>query len=108
MKNPITIFTAGPKEPTAAKASLEASLNAIDYEAIKVVQETKFRETLKSGNYAEIIKVFNEKGISSSVGHFFGLQDATFCSMIVALLHGEKREEIIKLLEKYLPTEIPR
>lgn len=108
IKYRLMVAAVSQKNEAEAKASLEASLNAIDYEAIKVVQETKFRETLKSGNYAEIIKVFNEKGISSSVGHFFGLQDATFCSMIVALLHGEKREEIIKLLEKYLPTEIPR
>ena len=95
------------KNETEAKTSLDTALAAIDYETIKAVEESRF-ETAKEGSYAEIIKVFNEKNIAKSVGHFFGLSNEAYCSTIISLIKGRKKAEISAALVPYLPTEIPR
>lgn len=96
------------KSDDEAKASLNAALQTIDYEETKSEQESKFREPLDRADYAGVLRVFNEKGLISSIGHFFGLNDKEYCSTILALLNGNLRNEIVKAVEKYLPTEIPR
>ena len=91
-----------------AKNSLTTLLGSIDYEQIKTEQSEIFQSAL-SESYASVIKVFNEKGIAKSVGHFFGLNDQNYCPLVLALLNTkEKREAIINALAPYLPTEIPR
>lgn len=96
------------KSDDEAKTSLNAALHAIDYEKTKSEQEIKFREPLDRTDYADILRVFNEKGLINSIGHFFGLNDKAYCSIILALLNGNMCNEIVKAIEKYLPTEIPR
>ena len=90
-----------------AKTSLNAALAAIDYEAIKAVEEARF-EAAKNGSYADVIKVFNEKNIAKTIGRFFGLTNDAYCSTIVSLMKGAKKAEIVAALAPYLPTEIPR
>ena len=96
------------KSNDEAKASLNAALQAIDYEKTKSEQETKFRELLARADYASILRVFNEKGLISSIGHFFGLNDKEYCNTILDLLDGQMHDEIIDAVSKYLPTGIPR
>lgn len=96
------------KNDSEAKTSLKTVFESINYEQIKEDQEAKFKASLASNDYAEVIKVFNEKNIAKTIGHFFGLQDATFCSMVIALLQGEKSDDILAAFEGYLPTQILR
>lgn len=96
------------KNETEAKDSLNTILGSIDYEQIKTEQEERFKAVLSSNDYAKVISVFNEKNIPKDIGHFFDLANIAYCSTIIALLNGEKREEIISALVNYLPTEIPR
>lgn len=96
------------KSDEDVKTSLNAALHAIDYEKTKSEQETEFRKSLDRADYAGILRVFNEKGLSNSIGHFFGLDNKVYCSTILALLNGKMHSEIVDALVKYLPTEIPR
>ena len=91
-----------------AKASLNAALCAIDYEKTKSGQETKFKKALAGVDYAIVLRVFNEKGLINSIGHFFGLSDKKYCNTILALLNGRMHDEIVAAISKYLPTEISR
>lgn len=96
------------KNEADARSSLDSVLVGINFDEIKAEQETKFESAISGGNYLEVIKVFNEKGIAKSIGHFFGLQNTDYCSIVIALLQGAKRADIIASLLPYLPTEIPR
>ena len=89
-----------------AKRSLDNILANIDFEKIKKEQEKIFNDALAEG-YASVLKVFNEKGIVKSVGHFFGIENKNFCQLVLGLLNGEKREAIISVIKPYLPMEIP-
>lgn len=95
------------KSETEAKASLDAALAAIDYDAIKTSEQARF-DAAQSGSYADIIKVFNEKNISKSIGRFFGLSNDAYCSTIVSLIKGTKKAEIIAAIAPYLPPDVPR
>lgn len=96
------------KNDDEAKSSLDTAMQSIDYEKTKSEQEPKFREPLDRRDYEGILRVFNEKGLSNSIGRFFGLDNKVYCSTILALLNGKMHSEIVEALVKYLPTEIPR
>lgn len=96
------------KNESEAKSSLDAAIAGINYDAIRAEQEQKFQAALQGGEYAEAIKVFNCKNISTSVGHFFDIDNKGYCSLVIALLHGDKHDDIVNALAPYLPTGIPR
>lgn len=91
-----------------AKASLEAALAGINYETIKLGQESKFQAVLQNRSYADTIKAFNKKSVASSIGHFLGINDKEYCPTIIALMHSDKHDAIVRAIEPYLPPEIPR
>lgn len=96
------------KNEAEARSSLDAALKGINFDVIKVDQANKFNLVQRENNYSDIIKVFNEKSIASSVGHFFGIDNKVYQSTIIALLRGAMHDEIVGALAPYLPTEIPR
>lgn len=96
------------KNEAEAKDSLNSVWNSLNYESIKSQQEAKFLTALQEKNYKNVIKVFNEKGIAKSIGHYFGIKNSEYCSIVVALATGEKKDAIINALSQYLPDGIPR
>lgn len=96
------------KSENEAKSSLDEVMGSIDYEQIKLEQEEKFQTVLSSADYANVLKIYNEKNIAKSVGHFLGIENKSYCSTVVNLLKGDKRDEIVSALSGYLPDEIPR
>ncbi len=91
-----------------AKASLDSLYSDIEYDKIKEAQNERFNAPLASNDYREIIRVFNEKNIAKSIGHFFGINNNDYCATVVALLQGSKHDEICGAISSYLPPEIPR
>lgn len=96
------------KNDTDAKSSLDAAIKGIDYDAIHTEQEQKFNDVLKSADYSEVIKVFNCKNISTSIGRFFEIDNKAYRQVVLGLLHGAKHNDIVDVLVPYLPTDIPR
>lgn len=95
------------KNETEAKASLATVMAGIDYNSIQEELEQKFNDVLQRADYSEVIKVFNCKNISTSIGGFFGINNREYRPIVIALLHGEKHDEIVNALTPYLPTDIP-
>lgn len=96
------------KDENKAKESLDAALAGIKYEQTKTEQEAKFRNVLNSDNYRTVLSIFNEKALSTSIGHFLGVGNDAYCSMVLALLNGMLHDSIVDAISPYLPTEIPR
>ena len=90
------------------KQLLDEKLKSINYEKVKIEQETKFKKVLKEKDYDAILRVYNQKKLINSVGHFFGLDNKTYCLIVLRLLNTTKREDVLNAIKKYLPTEIPR
>ena len=96
------------KNEDEAKATLESALSSIKFDDIKFQEETKFKAVLDSGDYKQVLRVFNKKKISETIGHYFGLKDNVYCQFVINLLKTEKKDAIIAALLPYLPTEVPR
>lgn len=91
-----------------AKKTMETFLQQNNYDQIANEQLTLFQAAI-SGGYSQVIKVFNEKNIVSSIGHFFGLNNREYCSLVLSLLNEpNKKNEIVQALIPYLPIEIER
>lgn len=95
------------KNDNEAKASLQAALDSIDFDAIRQEREAAFQSVLRDSDYKEVIRVFNQKSISKSIGRFFDIANSAYCEVVIALLRGNKHKEIIAAIKPYLPTEIP-
>lgn len=96
------------KNDSEAKSSLDATMSEIDYDAIHAAQAQKFNDVLQRSDYSEVIKVFNCKNISTSIGRFFEIDNKAYRQIIIGLLHGARHKDIIAALMPYLPTDIPR
>ena len=95
------------KSERDAKQSLNNVLKAIDFEQTKLDQETKFKKPLEDEDYIGVLRVFNEKNLSRSIGHFLGLIDKEYCDTILALINdGTLHDKIVEAISNYLPSEL--
>lgn len=91
-----------------AKESLDAAFSSINYDQIREQEENRFQEALSKKDYKKVIEIFNEKGIAKSVGHYFGIDNSSYCNTVIQLLNGSKHDEIVAALLPYFPEEIHR
>jgi hypothetical protein len=90
------------KNEANAKATLNQGLGNIDYEKIKQDIESRFRTIADSGDYKNVIRIFNEKGLAKSIGHFMSIVDKDYCKMVIGMLRNGTIN-IEELLGDYLP-----
>ena len=90
-----------------AKETLDKAFKEISYDNIKTKQTEKFNKILDSHVYKDILKVFNCKSLSMSIGHFLGINDKEYQNFILRKIRGEKANDIINAIIPYLPKDIP-
>lgn len=97
------------KNEANAKATLNQGLSNIDYEVIKQEIENRFMAVVDSGDYKKVIRIFNEKGLAKSIGHFMSIVDKAYCQIAIGMLRNDSIN-IDELLGRYLPDSgvIPR
>ena len=89
--------------------SLTDAYSNIKFDEIKTREEAKFRAILTSKNYKDVLRIFNEKGLLSSIGSYFGLENKGYADLILRLLNrSEKKQNIVVAISPYLPPEVPR
>ena len=97
------------KNEANAKLTLDQGLSNIDYEIIKEEIENRFKTVAESGDYKEVIRIFNEKGLSKSIGHFISILDKDYCDVAIGMMRNGSID-VDELFGQYLPgkDEIPR
>lgn len=90
-----------------AKETLGEAFKEISYDNIKTKQTEKFNKILDSHVYKDILKVFNCKSLSMSIGHFFNIDNKTYKDFIIRQMRGKSAENIINAIIPYLPKDIP-
>ena len=95
------------KSEEEAQQDLENLVMNLSYTDIKQEHEKKFSSALNQ-DYATLIKVFNEKGLAKSIGHYFELKDKAYCNLVINELKNNKNSELANALLEYLPSEIDR
>jgi rRNA processing protein Krr1/Pno1 len=105
-KYQLSIIDIPKNDENAAKQKLADLKSNIDFDKIKLAQETKYNDILKAKDYKQVLSVFNSKEVVKSIGNKFGLQDKGYCAFVIRQLQGDKSREIINALTSYLPVEI--
>ena len=110
MKYRLSIAEISKKDEVSAKEILNTLLSNLNYDSVRVYIEKKFIDVKKSSDYKQVIKVFNEKGISKSIGRFIeGIDSKQYCQTVVNLVR-RRNTAFIDSITKYLPDDnkIPR
>ena len=81
---------------------LNNCLSSIDVAGIYKKSESAVDEILNNKDYKGMIRMFNNKGLCKQAGGKIGFKKP-YPQVIIDLLKGEKREEIINALKEYLP-----
>ena len=87
---------------------MDTALESIDYDKVRDEERIRFQNVLDEENYAKVLKVFNEKGLINSIGHFLKIENKEYCNKVLTLLNGALYKDISDALSNYLPPEIPR
>lgn len=95
------------KSETDAKSTLQAGLEAINYDVIKTDKERLFTEILSKNDYSAVLRIFNEKSIVTEIGTELGIDKRTYQEKVINLLRMDSHNEIVNILRPYLPVEIP-
>lgn len=93
---------------TSAKETLDSIFGVISYDTIRVEVESKYNGVAEMKEYAEVLKIFNYKDISNSIGRFFGLNNNEYRDLVLRLIKTDKRNDLINAIATYLPPEIER
>lgn len=109
----------------ATVATLKAQLSALDFgdvdndsvsdrfkEAVGSIvpeeelerQKARFEGALSRQDYDEVLRLFNAKDASSSIGHFFGVDNKQYKEKVIGLLTGEAREKVLEALKPFVPV----
>ncbi|WP_303823112.1 DUF4435 domain-containing protein [Abiotrophia defectiva] len=107
IKFKLTIANISTKNEEEAKDSLESAFKSISYDELKAKYTGEFNEILELEAYSNVLKVFNSKSLSTSIGHFFGIDNKGYRELIVRHIKGNRVDEIIRAISPYLPEEIP-
>ena len=53
-------------------------------------------------NYSDANRLFNDKSLVTSVGHYFGLDNKIYVDRAISLLEGDLRDELSEALRHYI------
>lgn len=95
-------FTSGGQSEIDIQADLEKLLSRIETHSIYTQIETKISNIIAQKDYKSMIMLYNNKGLCKQVSGLIGFKKP-YPQIILDLLKGEKRQEIITALKDYLP-----
>lgn len=84
------------------QSDLNNHISEIDVNAIFVQIDTNISEIIETKDYKKMLNVFNHKGMCQQVSGIIGLKKK-YPQVILDLLKGEKKDDIIEALREYLP-----
>ena len=86
---------------------IELILNNFSPSFINVIKERISSKYNENVNYTEMLRIYNDKNLISSVGHHFGLNNKSYQDFVLRKFRDlDQRVTYINAVKKYLPTEI--
>ncbi|MEA4826909.1 MAG: DUF4435 domain-containing protein [Clostridium sp.] len=106
IKYKLTIYDVNKNDEEKINEAINDISQWIKVNELFSVKAQQFNRLKEERNYANILKYFNYKGLYKSIGRFLGIQNSEYSDLVIRLLHSDKKSEIIKGLEGYLPNII--
>lgn len=102
LKHKLSTIDINKKGEKQVKDALEEGFRSISFDSIKEEKQNIFD---LSTEYKEVLKLFNQKRVSHIVKENFGIKK-DYEQFVIGQLQGDKSENIIEAIKKYLPNEI--
>ena len=82
---------------------LQTTLGRIDIPAIYAATEANYREAIDQRNLQNLLLIYNRKSLPDRISHIFGLGNGQYGKLLVRLLKGSRKGELITALKENLP-----
>lgn len=71
----------------------------------RIYEETinLYEEALNSNNYRKVLKIFNEKGLAKSIGHYLSINNNDYLDTVISLLRNMDNIEVLNIFKNYIP-----
>lgn len=86
------------------KSALNETVSRINIDEIYEISRKEFQDAIDSRDYAKILLIYNRKSLPTRISSIFGLAKGEYEKLLVRLMKGDKKEEIVNALKAYLPN----
>lgn len=83
---------------------LNTTLGRIDIPTIYSVTESIYRQAIDQRNLQKMLLIYNRKSLPDRISPIFGLGNSQYGKLLIRLLKGSKKTELIAALKENLPT----
>ncbi|WP_449132884.1 hypothetical protein [Senegalimassilia anaerobia] len=80
------------------RLTADSIASLIDIASIEKNITEGYQRAIENKNYNEILGLFNDKSLVTSVGHFFGVDNKIYVDRAISLLEGDLRDELSELV----------
>lgn len=95
-------FSSEGKSEIEVQSDLDALSSQIDVHAIYSQVKDRITDIIDKKDYNSMIQIYNNKGLCKQISGLIGFKKP-YPQIILDLLKGEKRQEIVSALKEYLP-----
>ena len=85
------------------KESFTNAIKNINVDSIYEDTLNSYEEALTSNDYKKVLEMFNEKGLSKSIGHYFGFQNNDYLTKVISILRNKEQTEALEIFKNYIP-----
>lgn len=84
------------------RLTVDSIASLIDIVSIDKNVNEKYQQAIEYSDYKEILGLFNDKSLVTSVGHYFGINDKIYVDRAISLLEGDLRDKLSEALRQYI------
>lgn len=86
------------------KESFTNAIENIDVDSIYEDTLNLYKEALLSNDYKKVLEMFNEKGLSKSIGRYLGIQNNDYLNTVISILRNKEQTEVLEIFKNYIPN----
>lgn len=84
------------------RLTADSIASLIDIVGIDKNVNEKYQQAIEHSDYKEILGLFNDKSLVTSVGHYFGIDNKIYVDRAISLLEGDLRDKLSEALRQYI------
>ncbi|MDU1591968.1 MAG: DUF4435 domain-containing protein [Streptococcus anginosus] len=85
------------------KESFTNAIENINVDSIYEDTLNSYKEALLSIDYKKVLEMFNEKGLSKSIGRYLGIQNNDYLNTVISILRNKEQTEVFEMFKNYVP-----
>ena len=79
-------------------------LNSFDIATIYAESKTLYQQAIDENSLEKALRLYNRKNLHKRISPVFGLANGEYANIVVRLLKGERKAEIVAAIQDFTPT----